>query len=602
MLDLKKLESIDCNGKTFVFDKSIRMFKVGGKYIFLDEYEQLGWPYYDDAIGETDPDNPIVKAVLDSGGNVRNNISGKTDYYVVGEPHDDSTRDRDYATQKEKGKQIAAISLSNLKQLLGVDFSGSEGEKLEFIEIYDPEVDTISSPDFDGIPVEETEISGDSASDWEYTMVGGSIGEPEELLLLDYLGNEEIITIPSVINGEPVHLTPSSRFENSKAKVVRIPGSFKIIPSGMLRNNLAIKEVFVGTGVEEIESDFCLFASNLRSVHLPSSIKRVGKSVFYGTEWSNAQGDEVIAGGVLLHKYAAENWTIDDGTYVVPDGVSCIAMWAFFNAYEKGKEDPFYVKRVELPASVRYISEEAFFNLGIETIRIPSTIEYVGPRAFQGTGILANYEQMLQEKFVIIGDFLYEILEYSQSVVIPDCIRLIGEGNNVLNTNKYEMTELLMPDSVEEIWKMSFSGCKNLSRIQISNRLKVIGDDSFAMCEQLKHIELPDSLERIGAFAFSGSGLEEISIPGTVKKVDEYSFARCKEVTEVRLCEGIEEISNHSFEDCESLEIVYLPSTLKRIGYNAFKDCKSLTEINIPESVEFIADNAFDGCKSLERE
>ena len=34
MIDVIKLDSIHCEGKTFVFDKSIRMFEVGGKFVY----------------------------------------------------------------------------------------------------------------------------------------------------------------------------------------------------------------------------------------------------------------------------------------------------------------------------------------------------------------------------------------------------------------------------------------------------------------------------------------------------------------------------------------------------------------------------------------
>ena len=552
----------------------------------------MGWPQFDDAIGETDPDNPIVGGVLDAGGIVKNSISGKTDYYVVGESQIDGSRNKNYVAQKEKGKPIVAISVNNLKQLLGIN--DNDEQPLVFIELFDPVDEDAISTKIDDVMIGDIEINGDACSDWEYAMVGSQIDEPEELLLIDYLGDEEDITIPSRINGEAVHLNYSSKFEKCRAKTVRIPGGFKVLPNGLFKKNISIRELYVGYGVEEIESDFCLFASNLQTVSFPSTIKKVGKLVLYGTAWSEQQGNEVIAGNVLLNKYASEDWGESDCTYVVPDGVSCIAEWAFFTVYEGQKKAPYYITRIELPGSVKYISEEAFAHIGIGTIKIPSTIKYIGPRAFLGTGVVRNYESLLKEPFLIIGNLLHEILSYSDVVSIPDGVRIIGEGNMTLNTNSYIMNELVMPDSVEEIGKLAFSDCRGLEKIRFSNRLSTIGAHCFSGCKNLKSISLPTSVETIGLGAFSACGLTAVSVPGLVKSIDEYSFDKCKELVEVTLCEGVEEICNHAFRDCEALTTVTLPSTLKKIGYRAFENCKSLKEINIPSSVEFVAENAFD--------
>ena len=444
MTETIKIDSLEFEGKAFVFDNTIAEFVIGDKRYFHDEYDQLkGYPY-NAYYGEDDPENTVVKAVLEAGGVVRQKISGKTDYYVVG-VYDNKYKD--YQKQKEKGKPVVAISLEDLMRNLGLEKNegGKGNNESEFVYIYEPSGQAPMSYAAKSIVVEDIAIEGEDCSDWEYTIDG----DPEKLHIFDYVGDEDEITIPTSIDGKTVYLTPpfpgTRSFPNCKAKTIRIPGSFKEIPVGLFEYNEFIEEVVVGAGIEVIETNFCFAAANLRTIHFPDTIREVGGWILKGTAWYEAQGTEIIAGNVFLHKFAEEFATNEDAVYAVPEGVSVIAGFAFF---EDGSDrNPTYIKSIELPESVRYISDCAFILSKISSVKMPSTVEHIGKKAFNGTHLRSYYEK---KQYFVIGDLLYELIPNEPVATIPEGVKKVAD-EAVSSYSAWELEELSLPDSLEVI-------------------------------------------------------------------------------------------------------------------------------------------------------
>ena len=102
-----------------------------------------------------------------------------------------------------------------------------------------------------------------------------------------------------------------------------------------------------------------------------------------------------------------------------------------------------------------------------------------------------------------------------------------------------------------------------------------IGPYAFAECLSLRKLIFPPSVKSIERYAFSRSGLEEISLP-----------------------EGLEEIADSLFWCCTKLERVTVPHTVTSVGPYAFADCHSLKELSLPQGVT-IHENAFQNCDGL---
>ncbi len=122
----------------------------------------------------------------------------------------------------------------------------------------------------------------------------------------------------------------------------------------------------------------------------------------------------------------------------------------------------------------------------------------------------------------------------------------------------------------------AFGGCYNLTGIVIPNSVTSIGDNAFGGCTSLESIDIPNSVTTIGEYAFSACGLTDVTIPDSVTS-----------------------IGDSAFRDCTSLTSVTIPYSVTSIGDVAFQHCTSLTNITIPKGVTSIGDNAFGGCTSL---
>ena len=602
MITVTEVKSIDFEGKAFVLDNSLLLFKCGNKLLSREDWEGLGRPRYDGYIEEFDEAHPLVKSIIEAGGVVRRNISGKTDFYVVKESQQSGgAKARDYQTQLGKGKPIIAISDVNLKMLLGTDESSENesenkvqyADKYEMIELYDPSNDKPVIIGDNNIYVDEIDISGEACSDWEYKIDDNNT----TVYLSDYLGNAESITLPTTIEGKRAELRWASgakgcRFKECKAKKVYVPGKYREVPPTFFQENLYLEEIVLGKGIEEIGFNFCAGAENLEKVTFPDTIKNVGFNCLILTKWASEQGDESVLGSVLIHKGEGSGY---EPTYSVPEGIQCIAEWTFIFDEDENSD----IKRLELPASMKYISEQAFRSMKLTTMKVPSTLEYIGTRAFLGTDIEHLYRCKKHEPMLIIRNILCAIYAENcgEELHIPEGVEIItDEAMQYLVGGSTLLEHVILPDSMKEL------GCRikwGMKQISVNSGLKRIGAGCFDGCTRLEKIDLPYGLEELGDHAFARSGLKHITIPGNVKTIKKYTFYDCENLEEATICEGIERIEDSAFEGCKSLTSVKLPSTIKCIGYKAFADCNSLKTITIPSSVD-IGYEAFAGCGEIE--
>lgn len=607
-MKLTKLDKLDFTNKSFVFDSSLSFFRCGGEWISREEYFNRNFPHSDGYLSEFDKENPIVIKVAEAGGFVRKAISGKTDYYVVGKSQNDSpAKNRDYQQQLAKGKSIVAISAENLLNLLGMNGNSEAdtpskrrgpADKYGFVKYYKPDEDGASFIHPDNIKVKEIELSESDAKEWVYTIAKNNT----TVFLTDYIGDEEEIILPTFIGGRKVELTwvfapGGCRFEKCKAKKVSIPGAYKEVPPDFFGNNKYLEEVVVGYGIEELGFNFCAGAENLSVIHFPDSIREVGFGCLDETEWGKKQGSEAIAGSILIHKYGTRLRWSSDAVYCVPEGVTCIAKHAFYSGDED--ESTYYIHDIELPKSLKNISEFAFFMLPMDSMKIAVNPEYIGSRAFRGTRIANYYRDKMNESMLVIGDVLCEIFTNNcdSNLIIPDGVRVISDEAMQGFIRKTE--RVVFPETLEEIGKRIQWG-EQLKSIELNKSLKIIGDSCFSGCKGLTEINLPDGINMIGDSAFSYSGVKNITIPGSIQTIRHFTFGRCGDLVAANIMPGVEIIGESAFEECKSLQSVNLPGTLKRIGYRAFALCESLKSIRIPSSVEEIDTEAFAECGDIE--
>ena len=254
----------------------------------------------------------------------------------------------------------------------------------------------------------------------------------------------------------------------------------------------------------------------------------------------------------------------------------------------------------------------------LESIYLPEGVTYIAPDAFEGC---TNLKYIISPNSDNYTMFVYngEIMAVAPSVkelVVPEGVQSVG--NVVFDYSKVE--NIVFPKSMENIKyrafyqhptlqsvvlngytniaDYAFSGCYSLESVTyaVGNEYGryQIGSHAFEKCSNLKTVLLAEGLATLQTYAFSESGLIEITIPGA--NIGEKAFSDCKSLQRVNFEEGTSYIGVSAFEDCKSLENIVLPKSVEEIRKSAFAYNTKLKSINIPESVTLIGESAFYGC------
>ena len=361
-------------------------------------------------------------------------------------------------------------------------------------------------------------------------------------------------------------------------------------------------------------------------------------------------GHEVVAIG----NGAFEDRT-DLRTVMIPDSVTRIEVWAFYNCNN--------LSNVTLSNNLNYMGEYAFGNCKkITKIEVPKSLDSSGGPFKNCDGLkTVTFEKGTTE----ISSSLFEDCTGLEEIDIPDTVTVIENSafNGCVNLSQitipdtvtiidkfafYDCEKLVsvnIPDSVTKIYDYAFDDCSNLSNMTLSKNLEYMGERAFGNCTKITKIEIPKSLDssggpfencislkkvtfekgttKISRSLFAGcNGLEEIYIPDTITvignnafssctkleqinfsnkltKIESYGFYGCTSLKKITLPDSINSIENNIFQNCTSLIEVHLSNILKEIPVSSFEGCKKLTTINFPSTLTTIEDSAFSGCESL---
>jgi len=195
-----------------------------------------------------------------------------------------------------------------------------------------------------------------------------------------------------------------------------------------------------------------------------------------------------------------------------------------------------------------------------------------------------------------------------------------AEITNGMITDRFDLEEVVIPNSVKRIAYEAFKWCFKLKVVRFGTGLESIGNEAFYDCDKLKSIHIPGNLKTVGNGAFWGcssltavqfpdttteigldvfercSSLLEFKVPLGVKKLPRKMFAECEKLQSIKLHENTEEIGNMAFSLCAALKPFFMPDSVKWIGKEAFDNCKSLTELSLSKNLTEIGEYAFHGC------
>ena len=390
---------------------------------------------------------------------------------------------------------------------------------------------------------------------------------PNSLL---YVGREAFCDVPlKALKLDRKVEMGAGAFSNTPITEIEMTTPCDSIREGTFRDCPNLTKITIGEGLKYI--GYSAFSNSpVKEANLPSTLRDISSYAFLGYSSycpfiNDIQPENHIR---YIGKVAYQCVDRDLEEYTIKDGTVTLADELFESSQGNAFHIPASVEQIgngafaytqikALPEmlGLKRIGGEAFYGCkNLKKLTIPETVEYIGGRAFYGcsniwsltyNAINAECESFMEpnaplEKIVIGGKVrrlpngIFSGREFSE-VALPSCLERIDD---YAFSGCENLTTINLSDSIRYIGKSVFSGCQNLTTINLSDSIRYIGDGAFYGCSSLKNIHWPLRLTTIGNFAFRETALETISLP-----------------------EGVTSVGINAFHNCPFAKTVYIPST-----------------------------------------
>ena len=357
-------------------------------------------------------------------------------------------------------------------------------------------------------------------------------------------------------------------FQGCKISSIEIPDSVITIGEGAFGGCSSLTSIDVSNNVMSIGSTAFSNCCKLTSINVDKN----------NPKYCSVDGNLFNKDKTELMQYAIGK---TEKSYIVPDSVIIIGEKAFSISES--------LTSVEIPDSVTRVGDLAFSSCrSLTNINLPSSIMSIGEDVFSRCESLTNIK--IPSGVTSIGDFMFYNCKSLTSIEIPNGVTHVGYSAFY---NCESLTSIKIPSSITWIGDSAFYNCKSLTNINVDqDNVKYCSIDGslfnkdktellqYAIGKTEKSYMVPNGVTNIGDKAFSGCGnLTSIELPSGVTSIGDSAFYECDSLASIELPSGVMSIGNNTFYGSNSLTSIELPSSVTSIGNGAFYKCDSLTDV-----------------------
>ena len=317
--------------------------------------------------------------------------------------------------------------------------------------------------------------------------------------------------------------------------------------------NSGITAIYIGNNVQKIPANFALNLKNITSITIPIFVTSIGDNAFTGCS------------ALKTINYNA---------------TSCAD-------FSSGNNHPFSnsgVTVINIGNSVEIIPVNFAYGMPkLSSVNMGNSIKSIGSNAFYNCSGLSkvNISDLAAWCRISFGNGQANPLMYAHHLFL----------------NNEEIKDLVIPNSINNIYFAAFYGCSGLTSVTIPNSVYTINKSAFCECSGLINVSMPNSVSYLGSHVFYGcSNLTSITIPDLVKSIYEYTFYGCSRLSYISLGNSVASIGQYSFYNCSSLVGIKIPDAVTTIGDYAFYGCTGLNALTIGKSLTSLGTNAFTNC------
>ncbi|KAK8886506.1 hypothetical protein M9Y10_041970 [Tritrichomonas musculus] len=426
--------------------------------------------------------------------------------------------------------------------------------------------------------------------------------------------SHQIIVGKSQINSEEFDLLV---FACRDVKTVFIPSSIKVIGSYAFMHCRLQKVTFEENSQLKTIEKKVFSKSSIKIIEIPPSVIDL-KDGWLGERYGRVQ--VIISPDNKCYKYVDDNSIIVGKSDINNDDFD-ILVFADKN-----------IKKVIIPASIKYISSFAFYychQLENVDFSLCSNLTFIGEKAFYWTSIIsveipANVEQIEKNAFgqctslktvnfspdsrirvlseSVFGETLIESFTITKNVeVLKDkwcagmqhvtSISISNENKNFKFLDDEHKIVVGKSNQENDEFDVLHFACRDIEKVIIPASIRYIKPFAFYLCYKLKSIEFVEDskIEYFGFYSFSFSKIRSIKIPSSLKCIDRRCFSGCLNLSKlvIPIESQLKVIKNSAFY-LTKITNLYLPQTLEEFSFDFGLNLTSVSISNENKKFKYI--------------
>lgn len=378
-------------------------------------------------------------------------------------------------------------------------------------------------------------------------------------------------------------------------KYVHIGSHLNRIGKSAFANCPNLREFYIRSGNEgsvtrfpelrtEEEEDGVFFNTPLSKVHIGGDIYYSGYSPFHGLS-------------------TLESVEFDYVEYYIDEFGNAIEYYRQPSKIKEIRKGMFYgctgLTSVTIPASVKLIGNSAFAECtNLKELRIDEGLEslkFYGYRDLSDDRVFKTFCNCPLEKLYIGRNI--EIQNFDEYKWDQDRGELNVDEDGNIRRDYYTLIPYWEREDTNSLLEgeSPFFNNDNISQVEFGDNVTSIGNYLFRGFNAITEITLPDSVEEIGIGAFSECrNLRYIGFnPEKLMSIKDFAFYKCSSLEEFRYAYNVIELGRGAFMECSNLRGFALSGSIEEINDLTFYGCTSLREIEIHSWVTKIGVGAF---------